>query len=230
MKEAWHIESFDWLRKLSAESLESLRQKSSRREYAKGEMIFTPTPNPHSVYLLEGGLVRIFRLSRYGDEATFGFVSPGEVFGELAAFGDYPRESFARAVQRSLVWRIPRDVFQGVIADRPDLVVAVIRQVGDRFKRIESRVEHLVFRGVRSRLALILRELADDFGRPLGDGPALEVPLSQAELATLVGASRQSVNVTLHELEKEGLIELGRRRVLLLRPDELVLAVSRDGS
>lgn len=230
MKDAWHIESFDWLHQLPAECLEKLRQGSTRREYDRGEMIFSPTPSPDSIYLLERGLVRIFRLSRSGDEATFGFVSPGNVFGELAAFGDYPRESFASAVQPSLAWRISRDVFQGVIADRPDLVVAVIQQVGNRFKRIESRVEHLVFRDVRSRVALILCELGEDLGQPDGNGPERNLSLSQAELATLVGTSRQSVNTTLHELEREGLIELGRRRIRLLRPQDLMLAARRDGS
>lgn len=228
MKEAWHLESFDWLRHLPPESLARLREVASQQQHAAGEMVFAPTPNPHSVYLLESGLVRIFRLSQSGDEATFGFVAPGEVFGELSVFGDYPRESFARAVQPSLVWKISREVFQGVIADRPELVMAVIRQVGDRFKRIESRIEHLVFRDVRSRIARVLQELAEDLGRALEDGAPAEVPLSQAELATLVGASRQTVNSTLHDLEKDGLIELGRRRIVVLRPEALLLAVGGE--
>jgi CRP-like cAMP-binding protein len=221
MKDVWHLRRIDWLREFTTEEREALQRASGANDYGPGEMIFSPEPNPHSVYLLEAGLVRIFRLSAAGSETTFGYVAPGEVFGELAGFGDYPRESFAQTVRKSRAWKIPRETFQAIIRRKPDLVMAITRQIGERLKRIESRVEDLVFRDVRSRVAHILLELAEDFGESGGGDVVIESLPTQSELATLVGSTRQTVNATLRELETEGLIGRQQRRVVLQRPEEL---------
>ncbi len=117
--EVWHLHSVDWIRELADEDVEKLRAASAYRDYRAGETIFAPERDPHSVYLLERGLVRIYRLSSEGSETTFGYVAPGEVFGELAAFGDYPRESFAEAVRASRVWKISATSFRQVMGARP---------------------------------------------------------------------------------------------------------------
>ena len=223
MKDVWHLRRFDWFHEFSTEERETLRQTSTANDYGPGEMVFSPEPHPHSVYLLEAGLVRIFRLSAAGSETTFGYVAPGEVFGELAGFGDYPRESFAQTVRKSRAWKIPRATFQEVISRKPDLVMAITRQIGERLKRIESRVEDLVFRDVRSRVAHILLELAEDFGQSGDGGMVIESLPTQSELATLVGSTRQTVNATLRDLETEGLIARRQRRIVLQRPEDLRL-------
>ena len=117
MKDVWHLRRIDWLREFTSGEREALQQASGANDYGPGEMVFSPEPNPNSVYLLETGLVRIFRLSTAGSETTFGYVAPGEVFGELAGFGDYPRESFAQTVRKSRAWKVPRATFQEVIAN-----------------------------------------------------------------------------------------------------------------
>lgn len=223
MLDAWHLHNFDWLESLPYGDLAALRNAASKRVYRPREMIFAPSPDPQSVYLLELGLARIYRLSDSGAETTFGFVSPGEVFGELVAFGNYPRESFAEATERCTVLKIRKDVFQKVVSQNPGLVIEVARQIGDRFKRIESRVENLVFSRVRTRVARILLELAEDFGVAQPDGTVLEIALSQSDLATLVGATRQTVNATLQELEHDGLVALRSRQIVLLDPDRLAM-------
>jgi CRP-like cAMP-binding protein len=222
MKDAWHLQGIDWLNELTPEERERLRAGSLRRQYEPGDIVFAPAPNPNSVYLLESGLVRIYRLSESGLETTLGFVRPGEVFGELTVFGDYPRESFATATERSSVWKISRQTFQPLVESRPGIGFSISKQVGQRLKRIESRVESLVFRDVHTRVMLILLELAESFGVAREDGGVeLDLSLTQAELATLVGSTRQSVNASLSELAEQGLVRREGRRLILLKPDEL---------
>jgi CRP-like cAMP-binding protein len=210
-----------WLDELSAEEITSLRSQSLQRDYERGATIFTPETNPHSLYLLEQGLVRIYRLSREGDETTFGYVAPGEVFGELSVFGDFPRESFAMTVEPARVWKIPQTVFRHLLESRTSVLLAIIRQIGQRMKRIENRVEGLVFRDVRARLAGILLELKEDFGQERDGAWILDFALTQAELATLVGSTRQTVNASIGELESEGLILREGRRLVIVKPEEL---------
>jgi CRP/FNR family transcriptional regulator len=219
---SWHLHDCDLLAGLTPEETREMRAESQCREYAPGETVFAPEPQPASVYLLERGLVRMYRLAESGAEFVLGYVVRGEVFGELSILGERPRESFADALHPSLVWRIPREVFQRVVGRRADLVIRVTCQIAERFKQIESRVENLVFRDARSRLASLLVELADDFGRKEVDGAVrIDLPLTQAELGKLIGATRQTVNQSLRELELAGLI--GRRdgSVTLLDPEKL---------
>lgn len=222
VKDVWHLQDLDWLAELSGEEREGLRARSIQRRYEAGEIVFMPVPNPESVYLLEEGLVRIYRLSEEGLETTLGYVKPGEVFGELTVFGDFPRESFAQAAEASRVWKIPRQAFQPFVESRPGMVLAITKQIGKRLKRIESRVENLVFRDVPTRVMLALLELVDHFGVERDDGSVeIAIHITQAELATLVGSSRQTVNTTLGELEDRGLIGSDRHHLVVLKPAEL---------
>lgn len=222
LKDVWHLQSVDWQEELTPEERDQLRASSVRRQYAGGEIVFTPVPNPESLYLLENGMVRIYRLSEAGLETTLGYVRPGEVFGELAVFGDYPRESFAQAVENTVAWKIPRRAFLPFVTSRPGLGFAISKQIGQRLKRIESRVENLVFRDVHTRIMLILCELAETFGTELPDGAIeIEVPITQSELATLVGSTRQSVNVSLGELTDQGLVTKKGRHIVVTKLEEL---------
>lgn len=207
------------MKPLSLEDERVLLRESSEIHFARGETIFAPTQKPRSVFLLVRGLVRIYRLGESGSEVTLGYVGRSEVFGELAAFGDHPRESFAVAALASTVRRFTLAGFEQLVMGNPARGREVSRQIAERLKRIESRVEHLVFDDVRSRLIAILLELGHDFGEQEGQRVRLGIRLSQSELAALIGASRQTVNATLTGLRGEGLVshEAG---VLVLAPQE----------
>jgi CRP-like cAMP-binding protein len=222
MDDYWHLRRIDWLSALSPTQSNLLKRESRSRHYLRGEMIFTPTPQPSAVYLLEQGLVRIYRLSESGAEITFGYVRPGEIFGELVLFDVTSRNSFAEAATRATVRKVPRAVFARLLEARPGLVLEVTKQIGARLRRIENRVEHLVFRNVQWRVARILLELAEDFGQPeSGAGVVIGVSLTQRDLATLVGSVRQTVNETLRQFEHAGWIRHAGRHLVLLKRDEL---------
>jgi CRP-like cAMP-binding protein len=220
------LRRIDWIAELGPNALQLLQHSGAAKRYSVGETIFAPATHPESVYLLESGLARVYRVSEAGGETSFGYVAPGELFGELPAFGDYPRESFAQAVQASVAWTIAREPFQRLLVSCPSLVLAIARQMAQRMKRVEARVEDLVFRSVRIRVARMLTELAESFGRPEGDGVVIDIPLTQADLATLVGATRQTVNQALGELGREGLVERRCQRIVLPNVDALAHLVS----
>ena len=223
------LESIEWLRVLGQDEWSELRVQATRHEFASGETIFAPTPDPHSVYLLEDGRARILRISRSGDEVTLGYVLAGEVFGELSGFGDYPRESFAVAGTRSVAWRIPVAVFRKLIVARSDIAAEIIRQMGDRMKRVEARVESFVFGDARSRLAAVLLELVEDFGRRDGDRYVIDLGLSQGELATSIGATRQTVNAAMSGFKEDGVLRADGRRTEILDIERLRRIGSSEG-
>ena len=223
MQDVTPLKRLAWLSdELEAADWQALSERAVRRDHPAGEVIFEPTSEARSVYLLEAGRVRIYRISRTGDRVIFGFIHPGEVFGELAGFGDHERESFADAEAPSTSWRLPLDLFREWVRTRPGFAHAVASQIGDRMKRVESRVEGLVFHDVRARLAAVLVELAQDFGEATDDGHRIALRLSQESLAHLIGASRQSVNVAMTRLRREGLVDRANGHLLLSDPERLL--------
>jgi CRP-like cAMP-binding protein len=223
MRDLWHIHNVNWLNKLSAKDRKMLEERAKRRHFAAGETIFTPTRAAKSVYLLERGRARIYRLSRDGMETTFGYIMPGEVFGELAAFDHSVRESYAEAVEDLAAWKIPLETFERLLGAYPDVSIEITKQVGERLRLVESRVADLAFRNARTRLAACLLQLMDRFGSSEidGQGHRLKLHLNQTELSQLIGSTRQTVNVSLRELEEEGLVIRGSRKTILRDPEDL---------
>lgn len=215
MSDHWHTPKIDWLALLPPAAAETIRRASTSRAYSAREPVFGPTRNPEHVYLLEQGLVRIFRISPTGDEFTVGYVRPGEVFGEVSVLTAQPRESFAQARVPSTILRIPKEAFIRAVRASNPVLYEVTKQMGERLLRLGSRAEDLVFHDARTRLARLLLRLAHEFGHPADGGLAVGLPLTQEEMGRLVGATRQTVSIALRELAAAGLVERHGRELFL---------------
>lgn len=134
----WHLRGLNWLSTLTPSQLAAVRRAARVRAYRRGEAVFRPTRVPRHVYLLEEGLVRIFRVSPGGDELTVGYVRPGEIFGEVSVLTGGPRESFAQAARPARILELPKDVFLKVVrSSRP--LYEVTKRIGLRLIRCQSR-------------------------------------------------------------------------------------------
>ncbi len=228
MYDADSLAELDWFSELDSEEFAALRARAVHAAHPAGGQIFAPTHEPRSVYLLGAGSVRIYRISAGGEEATLGYVAPGEVFGELPGLGKFPRDSFAVAHAASVVWKIPVEVFRTLVRSHPSMMGEVIRQVGERMKRVEARVEDLILRDVRLRLASALLELSEHLGDPTPDGIRLRIQLSQMQLGTLIGATRQSVNAAMAAFQTEGLVRQRGTSITVSSPAGLRALLDTD--
>lgn len=211
----WHVRRPPWLQSLKPALAEEIRRAALIRVYAPGEAIFGPTRQPEKVWILEHGLVRIHRLAPDGRQTTVALVRPGHVFGEVSVLSDSPRVGYAEAIRRSTCWRIPGEVFLRVMRSTPEASFEISKEIAGRMARVESRLEDLAFRSVDERVIRTLLRLAEDFGQPAGEWTQLELPLTQTELAMLVGTTRQSVNESLRSLVKRGFVARDRGHLAL---------------
>lgn len=219
-RDHWHLRRLDWLSTLTPAQAGAVRRASKMREYGPGEAVFRPTRAPRHVYLLEEGLVRIFRVSAAGNEFTIGYVRPGEIFGEVSVITEEPRESFAHAARRSRILEIPKDAFLRVVRSTGPLY-EMTKRIGLRLIRCQSRAEDLVFRDARARLARLLLRLADEFGRRTDDHLSVGLPLTEQEMATLIGTTRQTVSMILSEMVRAGLVVRRARELVVTDPSAL---------
>ncbi|NIM60933.1 MAG: helix-turn-helix domain-containing protein, partial [Acidobacteria bacterium] len=114
------------------------------------------------------------------------------------------------------------------IRSTPAVVFSVATQVEGRFKRLESRIEDLVFRSALARVAHILLQLADDFGETDGARTKIPIRLTHTELAKLVGTSRPTTSIAIGELEDDSLITRDDGRFVLLDRGALERVAERE--
>ncbi len=212
----WHVGHCSLFQQLTPTQLAQLEQKARSRTYAKGAAVYLPTDQADSVFLLGEGRIRLCSITPDGKQAILAFVEPGEVFGELALFDSGNHEERAEAATTATVILLPGEDVRRFMENCPSLAIGVTKLIGFRRARIERRLRALLFRSNRDRLIQLLVELAEQYGKKHSLGVEIGIPLSHQELASIIGATRESVTMILGNLQTEGLLQISRQRLLLL--------------
>ena len=211
----WYLKRCPLFAQLTADECRRLEARSRARAFPRGSVVYFPDEPGQSVLLLTEGRVKIRTVTPDGRETILVFVEPGELFGELALVDPAPRDEYAEAVQDSRLLAIPREELLGLIARRPDVALSVTKLLGLRLRRVENRLKNLLFRNTRERLVALLLELLGSHGRPAAGGWELRTRLTHQDLANLIGSSRETVTLTLGQLQREGVIAVVRRRIVV---------------
>jgi CRP/FNR family transcriptional regulator, cyclic AMP receptor protein len=223
----WVLKRCQLFELLTPEECRRLESGAEMRTFRRQEIIYFPTDPGQSVLVLSRGRVKIKSVTVSGKETILTFIEPGEVFGELALLDAEPRREFAEAVEEARVLAMPRGNLLWLMEHRPDVALHVTRLLGFRRRRIENRLRNLLFRSNRERIACLLLELLETYGRPADGGWEIRLRLSHQDLANLIGATRERVTVTLGQLQRAGLIAVSRRRLVVL--DRARLTTEAEG-
>ncbi|HYO79820.1 MAG TPA: Crp/Fnr family transcriptional regulator [Bryobacteraceae bacterium] len=182
--------------------------------------VYEPGTPANHVYFLESGLVKIERAVEGNRDILLSVVPAGDLFGEQALTGDEVFSCAARVLESGVAYAIPVDVFHQVCDRRPDMWRLVVQHTLSRLDSLERKIEHLCHSDVRSRLIFYLDELAR-LNAGQEPGAVNLIHISQNELASLVGATRETTSTTLNTLARQGLISLGHRLVMIPSLDAL---------
>lgn len=203
------------------EALERLADKAIRRSYGRGEVIFREEDAGDLLCIVITGLVKVYRSSSDGDEMVLVTLGPSSVFGELPMIDGGLRSASAAAVEATTLLTVNRTALLEALAGSPALADGLLRSLGSMVRRLTDQTADLVFLDLHGRVAKLLLALSDERGTSEGDGRALDLRLTQTDLANMVGGSRQSVNQVLNSFERLGYLELDGRRIVIRRPDLL---------
>lgn len=206
---------------LSDQELEVLADSLGKRTFGKGMIIFHKGSPGQTLYIIESGKVRIFILSESGQEISVNIYGPSDVFGELSLLDGLPRSAGAVAVERTVTYTLHRDDFLRHLEAYPRMAKSIMEVLSTRLRYTTVYVESLSFLDVYGRVAAKLLELADRYGlRNDGkdgiNGIEINLRLTQAELATWVAATRESVNKVLGTFRDQGLIQVEGQRITIL--------------
>jgi CRP/FNR family transcriptional regulator len=206
---------------LPDEVTQTLAAKLGQRTFARGMVIFHKGSPGQRLYLIHSGQVRSFVLSNDGHEITLNLLGPGECFGELAMLDGGPRSASAMAQERTVVYTLERQAFLDLVETQPALARRAMELVTQRLRHLITHVESLSFLDISGRVAACLLDLAEHHGQPVDAGVVVQSHLTQAELASYAGATRESVNKALGILRDEGLIRQEGQTLTILDVDGL---------
>jgi CRP-like cAMP-binding protein len=202
--------------------LEPLLSQFRNRRFAAGSFIFQEGDPGDRLHLVTSGEVKISRTTEAGGEAVFAVLGPGELFGELAVLQeDALRSADAQALVETECLVIQRSAMVSFLQAHPAAMWRVITVLSDYIRRKDESFADLAFHDIPGRVARKLLELAAARGAAEDSGTEVSVPLSQRNLAGLVGASRENVNRALSRFASLGLIRLDRGRITILRAEDL---------
>ncbi len=208
---------------LDAAALERVAAGTRTRRFRRGEVIFHAGDPGDALFVIVSGEVKIAVPSESGEEAILATLHEGDVFGELALLDGAPRSATAAALVATETVVLPRGAFRDLVATEPVIRDALLASLAGELRRLTTHVEELHFLDTTGRLAARIARLAAESGPPDDDGSIrLRASLTQAELASMVGCTRQSVNKLLGQFSDAGLVRLDREGIVVTDLDGLI--------
>jgi len=180
------------------------------------------------LFLIRSGAVKVMRQLATGDEAVMSILGSGEFFGELALVDDQGPAATVVALEPVEILALSREDFLGYVLTYPVAASAAIGLLSERVRHLGDQLEEAYGMELPQRLARRLVVLGQAHGKETAEGLAIDLPLTQSDLAGMIGASRQRVNRLLAEWQDRQLLRLGLRGAILIRRPDLLADLCRE--
>ncbi|MDG1368229.1 MAG: Crp/Fnr family transcriptional regulator [Acidimicrobiales bacterium] len=199
---------------LDDDVLERIASEAIERRLHRGDVLFAEGAEPASLFVVTSGRIAIANKSIDGRESVIALMEPGDLFGEMGLFDGLGRSAEARALEPSEAIEIPYTPVQVLYEERPDELWNVVKLLATRLRSMDEALADSVFLDVTGRTAKRLLELA-------GESDEFTLPVTQEELAGMVGASRERVNKAIASFVKLGWLAQNDRRYIITNREQL---------
>jgi CRP-like cAMP-binding protein len=194
-------------------------------QLATGQLLFRQGDSSTSVYACVRGRLKAYITTPAGHDLLLGIKHPGQAFGELSAIDGRPRAGSVAAMEPCIVAQMSRDAFLSELRHAPDLALSVLRELSDQLRRSNARAAARDAECLATRAGHMLLELAGQFARHGPQTGHIELPISQSDLASWIGAGREATARALADFRASGLISTGRCKIVVLDLDGLAEAI-----
>ena len=196
----------------------ALERLAEFRDYADGAVVVSQEEAGDALYVLVSGKVKVVLYGESGREIILSiFKSPGDFFGEMSLLDNEPRSATVIADERSRLLVLSRKDFHAHLESHPRTALRVLTELSRRLRRADAVIGNLALLDVYGRLAGKLRELAAAEGEETDEGVVLRQRPTQAEIAAMIGTSRETVSRALSDLARRGYVVMSGKRLVLRR-------------
>lgn len=203
-----HLSTMELFQDLSEREREELDRITTMSTVRKGKVFYRPEETGEVLFILKEGNVQLYRISPEGKKLVITTLDKGSLFGEMALLGQQMHNTFAEANNDCTICVMSRSDLERLILQRPQVALRILEITGRRLRDAESRLEDLAFKGIPARLSSLLLRLSGGSDEIVG--------LTHQDLAEMVGTYRETATQVLNDLKAKGLIEIGRKRIMIL--------------
>ena len=219
MSSIWYFDDVNLFKILCPHKYPAYTENHALSIYKKSDYIYFEEDSANKIYLIDKGKVKIGYYTEDGEEVIKAILTKGEIFGEKALLGVEKRSEFAQSIDNSTsICPVTKDTLFSIMRDNISVSFKIYKFIGLRIKKLERRLQLLLFKDTKTRLLEFLQELCDDYGydcQQTGD-KVIHHPYTQKDIATLIGTSRPTLNTLLNELREEHVINFSRKEIRIL--------------
>lgn len=202
---------------LDEAALDQVIDRAVERNFPRGQIVFSQGDEGDALYVLLKGLVKVVITGMSGDEMLLTTLRAPSTFGELSLVDGRPRSASVEVAEPAKVLIISRSAWDELTKQHPSLSDALMRSLATTLRRLTDQAADLALLDLPGRVAKLLIRSYEGLGRP----SALDLRLTQTDIANMVGGSRQSVNQILGHLAGRGYIEARGRIIVIKDPESL---------
>ena len=203
---------------LSEPDIAALARLTSRRTCPKDTVVFFENEEGDSFFCIVAGRIKVTILGDDGREVILSVLGRGDFFGEMALLDNEPRSATAIAVEDTELLSLHRNDFQSVLSDNRSIMSALIKILTARLRRANHQISTLALLDVYGRVARVIVDTARDEGKRLKDGRIAFRRATHQEIANRIGTTRETVTRMLKDLERQGLIHIEGKEIVV-EPD-----------
>lgn len=215
--------------RVQSKKLETLFHSGQKLNYQKNTTVIRAGEIPRGVYLIDSGLIKIYSLSKHGNEHIHHFFGAGDFFPILWPFRSSVRSMYYVTLSPSTFWVVPLETFRDFIKSNADVMSEVLEDLIDRFNLYSGRIDNLLYSDARQRSAYRLLSLANRFGVKKDDGIVIDAAITHVDLAHSINMTRETFGRTLARLQQKALIGVdAQHRFVIKDLPALALIIGKD--
>ncbi|MCF6167484.1 Crp/Fnr family transcriptional regulator [Lutibacter sp.] len=220
MSNVWFLENVNLFKILCPHKFKAYKDSHNFNYYSKNDYIYFEEDASNKVYLIEKGKVKLGYYNEDGSEIVKAVLCKGELFGEKAILGEEKRNEFAQSTEnKTSICPIGVSTLHDLMRDNQTFTLKIYKFINFRIKKLERRLQMLLFKDAKTRLLDFLGELSEEFGTVCSKTGKIKIqhPYTQKDIANLIGTSRPTLNISLNELKEEGVLNFNRNEIILLK-------------
>lgn len=194
----------------------------------RGTVVLSPLQPTRALFLLKKGQVRLYRVNEQGRQFTIDILTDGNVFGQTESFSLTDDDTYVETMLDTYLCVLAKEHFEVFLSQRPELAMKLLALLSEKLKYTCDLSEHIALADVKSRVLFLLLRLSDRTRMQKGDWRRVDIRLTHADVATMVGASRETVSLVFSQLRRSGIL---KKRLLsyMLNPEEARKAMDLPG-
>lgn len=208
---------------LTLEEKESIMNASVHKMFKKGEIIFTPGDSFENLFVVNKGIVKIYKISAIGKEQILRILEPGDFMGELSLFSNTTLSNNAEAIENTEICIIKGTAIKELLLKKPEIAIKFLQSYTKRIEESEELIEQIGLRDVEQRIAnYLLLEIEKNAIEDKDNEFEITLPVSKKDLAALIGTSQETLSRKLSVFQDNDIIRLKGQRKIIVKDMEVL--------